>query len=161
MRDDRGADPVLSRTATRRQFAWMSGAMLVAAAAGCAPAGEASTAVSPSPLPGTPPLASNQVRVALPAVGQTVGAIGQLLGDLPVAVTRLDASTVVAVSRVCTHEGCTVDLPTASLGHLECPCHGSRFDVRGTVINGPAERALASFPTELDAAGVLVTLPKA
>lgn len=75
------------------------------------------------------------------------------------AVTRVNATTVVAVSRICTHEACTVDLPTAPLGSLDCPCHGSRFQVTGQVINGPAPRALASFPTAIDGNDVIVTLP--
>ena len=41
----------------------------------------------------------------------------------------------------CTHLGCRPALdPTARL--LVCPCHGSRFDLQGRVVKGPAERAL-------------------
>jgi cytochrome b6-f complex iron-sulfur subunit len=92
-------------------------------------------------------------------VGQTVGATGQLLTPLPLAITRVTDTSVAAVSRICTHEGCTVDLPLASLLTLNCPCHGSRFQVTGQVVNGPAARPLASFPTVIVGDQVVVTLP--
>jgi cytochrome b6-f complex iron-sulfur subunit len=59
-----------------------------------------------------------------------------------------------AISAVCTHLGCTVR-------HVEgegfsCPCHGSRFDVAGQVIDGPAPRPLAWYGVSLSRRGELV-----
>lgn len=48
----------------------------------------------------------------------------------------------VALSPVCTHLGCTVEIHGA---RLECPCHGSTYDRAGRVLRGPAERALRSY----------------
>ncbi len=128
------------------------------AAAGCGGGSPTAPAPAPTPTPaGTP--APNEVRVPLPAVGLTVAATGQLLNPLPLAVTRLTEARVVAVSRICTHEGCTVNLPVASLLTLDCPCHGSRFQVTGQVVNGPAARPLASFPAAIDGNQVVITLP--
>ena len=45
----------------------------------------------------------------------------------------------VALSLVCTHLGCTV---TVTPTEITCPCHGSRFDLSGKVLAGPAERGL-------------------
>ncbi|HUG40550.1 MAG TPA: Rieske (2Fe-2S) protein [Longimicrobiales bacterium] len=48
-----------------------------------------------------------------------------------------------ALSPICTHLGCTVEIQGA---RLECPCHGSTYDRGGRVLRGPAERPLRSFP---------------
>ncbi|HUG43937.1 MAG TPA: Rieske 2Fe-2S domain-containing protein [Acidobacteriota bacterium] len=50
-----------------------------------------------------------------------------------------DGEGVYAVSTVCTHLGCIVK---AAPGVLDCPCHGSRFDLQGTVLRGPAPSPL-------------------
>jgi glycine/D-amino acid oxidase-like deaminating enzyme len=42
----------------------------------------------------------------------------------------------------CTHQGCVLREDRA-LGTWDCPCHGSRFDADGSVIQGPANRPLA------------------
>jgi len=46
-----------------------------------------------------------------------------------------------AVSPSCTHMGCLVAFNGVELS-WECPCHGSRFDLDGTVLQGPATRPL-------------------
>ncbi len=145
---------------SRRRFVITSGAAAVAAAAGCGGGGSPSSPTPPAtPTPGPTPATPNQVRVPLPAVGQTVAATGQLLEPLPLAITRVSDASIAAVSRICTHQGCTVDLPSAPGRSLDCPCHGSRYLVTGQVINGPAMRALASFPATIEGTQVVVTLP--
>jgi nitrite reductase/ring-hydroxylating ferredoxin subunit len=58
-----------------------------------------------------------------------------------------------AVSSVCTHLGCNVKRAPAG---FECPCHGSRFDENGRVIQGPAPAALAWYALSLSPRGELV-----
>jgi hypothetical protein len=64
---------------TRRQFVVTSGAAAAAAMTGC-DGGSSPVAPGPAPTPApTPP--ANQVRLALPAIGQTVPASGIVLRD--------------------------------------------------------------------------------
>jgi cytochrome b6-f complex iron-sulfur subunit len=58
-----------------------------------------------------------------------------------------------AVSAVCTHLGCTVNL--AGKG-FHCPCHGSVFNNNGAVLSGPAPVSLAWFQLTLSRDGHLV-----
>lgn len=60
----------------------------------------------------------------------------------PVYVLAQRDGSFRALSSVCTHLECTVDLKA---GRLVCPCHGSTYDRDGTVLVGPAERPLAAF----------------
>jgi len=54
---------------------------------------------------------------------------------------RMGDGGFLAVSRKCTHLGCTVPWLDEEK-KFACPCHGSSFDIRGEVISPPAPRAL-------------------
>ena len=54
---------------------------------------------------------------------------------------RLEDGGFLAVSRKCTHLGCTVPWSDKKQKFV-CPCHASAFDIRGEVISPPAPRAL-------------------
>jgi Rieske Fe-S protein len=58
-----------------------------------------------------------------------------------VAVHRDADGLVHAMSAVCRHLGCIVGWNAAEKT-WDCPCHGSRFDALGAVINGPANSDL-------------------
>jgi Rieske Fe-S protein len=53
-----------------------------------------------------------------------------------------------AVSRKCTHLGCTLHYVEKD-DLLECPCHQSRFSTDGRLLNGPAKAALKTYPVEI------------
>lgn len=66
-----------------------------------------------------------------------------------VAVYRDVDGVFHALSPVCPHMGCIVDF-NALESSWDCPCHGSRFDVHGALLNGPATEGLAALdPSEL------------
>jgi glycine/D-amino acid oxidase-like deaminating enzyme/nitrite reductase/ring-hydroxylating ferredoxin subunit len=54
-----------------------------------------------------------------------------------VAVYRDEQGKVSAFDATCPHLGCVVEWNSVERS-FDCPCHGSRFDCRGHVINGPA-----------------------
>ena len=64
-----------------------------------------------------------------------------------------------ALSRKCTHLGCTINFHEKD-GILECPCHQSRFSIEGVVLHGPAEKALNRYKVEKleDDGGYIVTI---
>jgi glycine/D-amino acid oxidase-like deaminating enzyme len=74
------------------------------------------------------------------------GAIASLDGD-KVAAFRDDDGVLHCVSARCTHLGCQVSLNTAERT-WDCPCHGSRFDLDGHVIQGPAVKDLERRPSQ-------------
>jgi Rieske Fe-S protein len=57
-------------------------------------------------------------------------------------VYRDDYGALHAVSLRCTHLGCLLRFNGAERS-WDCPCHGSRFDVDGSVLEGPAVAPLA------------------
>lgn len=88
---------------------------------------------------------ADSANAALTTVG---GSLLVMLGGDTVMLIRQDDTTVVAVSAICTHQGCTVDYVAGS-NTLQCPCHGARFGTDGHVIGGPTNRALRRYSATL------------
>jgi len=59
-------------------------------------------------------------------------------------LVRLDDGGFLALSRKCTHLGCTVPW-VESEKQFKCPCHSSAFNVKGEVLQSPAPRPLDIF----------------
>jgi len=64
-------------------------------------------------------------------------------------LARLDDGGFLALSRVCTHLGCTVPWVEEEKKFV-CPCHASAFDIRGEVVNPPAPRALDTYRVRIE-----------
>ncbi len=64
-------------------------------------------------------------------------------------LARLEDGGFLALSRKCTHLGCTVPWVVEESKFI-CPCHGSSFDITGNVINPPAPRALDMYPVIIE-----------
>lgn len=78
----------------------------------------------------------DSVEAIAPGTGAVLRAGGQQC-----AVYRDEGGAVHALSARCTHLGCIVHFNDAERA-WECPCHGSRFAVDGSVVQGPANRPL-------------------
>lgn len=70
-----------------------------------------------------------------------------LLPDPPAVLLHTE-SGFSALSLVCTHLGCTVEVKGDGFA---CPCHGSLFDAAGNVKHGPADKSLQKLQVEVTA----------
>lgn len=61
-----------------------------------------------------------------------------------IAVYKDESGAITERSAVCTHLGCIVSWNSGEKS-WDCPCHGSRFDCKGKVIEGPAVSDLAAI----------------
>lgn len=93
------------------------------------------------------PVANGRVRISLaqyPELARPEGALKVLPAGAPEPIYVLSTPDgFAALSPICTHRGCTVDVNGA---RLVCPCHGSTYDRDGRVLKGPAQRPLARYP---------------
>ena len=79
----------------------------------------------------------------------TVGAYAYVNNIL---VAHIKNGNYIALSKVCTHEGTTVQY-VASSDSIYCPGHGAQFTTSGTVTQGPASRALTQYNVTLSSDG--------
>ena len=120
------------------------------------PAAEHFEATRFTPLTSMPSYLSQNIDYPMHLVGDAVAGAevksvdevapgeGKLVrvGNRVLAVYRDYEGSVRAVSSVCTHLACRVHFNNAERS-WDCPCHGSRYDVEGRVLEGPALRPLA------------------
>ena len=73
--------------------------------------------------------------------------------ETPIYVLATASQGFAALSPLCTHLGCTVDIQGSV---LVCPCHGSTYSREGAVVRGPAERPLRRYRATVGSDRVLV-----
>jgi len=73
--------------------------------------------------------------------------VGHETLQYPVCVYRLSETEYTALWMCCTHQGAELQV---SGDQLQCPAHGSEFNNKGLVKNGPASANLRSFPVMLN-----------
>lgn len=60
----------------------------------------------------------------------------------PILLLHMSNGEYRALSAICTHLSCNIRM---SGKVLQCPCHGSTFDLDGNAIRGPAQRPLKIY----------------
>jgi cytochrome b6-f complex iron-sulfur subunit len=87
--------------------------------------------------------------------GQLLNA--KLAGDKKALIIRDPANKaqLIAVNPTCTHAGCTVAWQSEQKEFV-CPCHDSRYTIDGKVLQGPAEKPLATYAVKLERDSILV-----
>jgi Rieske Fe-S protein len=108
---------------------------VTAVLAACATDGKpaAGTGSAPTQTSGSAAPPSTLAKTADVPVGG-----GVIVGDI--VVTQPTAGVFKGLSSVCTHAGCNVSAIVD--GKIDCPCHGSKFNLDGTVAVGPATKPL-------------------
>lgn len=85
---------------------------------------------------------------APPAASATPGQTLAPVADVPVGkakvvdgtlITQPSAGVFKAFVARCTHAGCALAVTNSG---IECPCHGSKFNLEGAVTRGPATEPL-------------------
>jgi len=113
----------------------------------------------------TSPSSNNNVEIsidisqiansALQTIGGTIALSGNDLDSKGILVIRKNETEIVALSRKCTHQGCTV--PNYSNSISTCPCHGSQYNTSGSVVKGPATNSLRNYSAVLNGNIISVT----
>ncbi|MDY6821621.1 MAG: Rieske (2Fe-2S) protein [Deferribacterota bacterium] len=85
---------------------------------------------------------SNTIKIELDRIPKEGGLI---IKNKRVAVINKD-NKIYALSIVCTHLGCTLNLTETN---FICPCHGSKFSLTGKALKGPANRDLKNLPFKI------------
>jgi Rieske Fe-S protein len=105
------------------------------------------------------PVTGGRVRIPLasyPELRRPDGAIKVLPeGHTEPVYVVATAHGFAALSPICTHRGCTVDV---SGERLVCPCHGSTYDREGRVLKGPAQRPLPRYSVTRSGDDLIVEL---
>lgn len=91
----------------------------------------AETPVSAPPTPG---------QTLAPAADVGVGEAVIVDGTL---ITQPSAGVFKGFIARCTHAGCALAVKSSG---IECPCHGSKFELDGAVLRGPAVDPLVARP---------------
>ncbi len=104
--------------------------------AGCSKSASSNTTPSPG------------IDFTLDISSGALATIGGFLVSQGVLVARVNASSFIAVSAACTHQGTTINY-NASGNNFFCPNHGARFDSSGAVTQGPATTDLKKYNTSL------------
>ena len=93
-----------------------------------------------------------------PALANTGGIVRVSETNTPIALERTGATTFVAYSLVCPHEGGTVGVTSSSSIPFVCPVHGAEFSASGANVGGQRTSSLRTYSAVYDAATNSVTI---
>jgi Rieske Fe-S protein len=109
-----------------------------------------------------PAVANGKITIPVAQYPSLANPGGSLVGkpaglDDKLMIARISVDEIVCVSAICTHMACTIAL---DLPHMDfqCPCHGSRFALDGSVENGPAPTPVKKYPVTFDQTNAVITV---
>jgi len=131
----------------RRDFVMRAAAALAAVAlAACS--GDSLT--SPSSVTSTTINLSDHPELS------TVGGVATVSVDgVPLAIVRTGSTTFAAFSRLCPHQGATINVTSTG---FQCPRHGATFNKSGQNVGGQPTSNLVSYPVSYNPTAGTVTV---
>ena len=75
--------------------------------------------------------------------------------NFPICLYKTGENEYTASLMKCTHRGCELNVGG---GIYSCPCHGSEFDTKGGVLEGPADQDLKTFKTTIKNENIYIEL---
>lgn len=90
-----------------------------------------------------------------PTLANVGGVAVITLGNAPLAIVRTGTTSFLALSRICPHQGGTVQLYN---NDFVCPNHGATFNLSGQWIGGQRTSSLHSYTTSYDATNGTLTI---
>jgi Rieske Fe-S protein len=120
---------------------------------------EPSKPIAPRVLPPTDPDGDPNAPPGTPFDVSTLVADGQALATttlgpdkMPVLLVRFSGTEYIALSTLCTHERCKVTTQVPINGPISCACHGSQYNLDGSVKQGPSTEPLKKYASTFVAA---------
>lgn len=140
---------LLSSPMDRRKFVSFGAYAAAAAALAACAVGGGTSITSPGSVGAT-------VKVSDYASLADVGGVAvTTINGTPVAIVRTSSSTFITLSRICPHQGSTVN---AVSGGFKCPNHGATFNASGTWTGGQRTSSLRSYTTTYDSTAGTLTI---
>ena len=139
----------------RQQVIRGAGLVLTAGAlAACGDGGDKSAASSEAAT-SSPPAETPPAEALGDAIAKTADVpVGSGVIVDKIVVTQPTAGVFKGFSSTCTHKGCAVN--KVADGTIDCPCHGSKFNLDGTVAKGPATAPLESKPVSVQGDSIVL-----
>jgi Rieske Fe-S protein len=138
----------------------LAGITVIGVVAPLVQACEPSQPIAPRVLPGTdqgdgdpnaPPGTPFDVST-LTTNGQALATTVLGPDKMPLLLVRLSGTEYIALSTLCTHERCKVTTQVPINGPISCGCHGSQYNIDGSVKQGPATEPLKKYASTFVAA---------
>lgn len=142
---DHARDGIGRRAFLAQSALLAAGALLAACAAG-----------GDTTAPGTTINSTTDIKLSdFPALASVGGIALVNVSGNPMAIVRTGDATFVTLSRICPHQGSTIN-PSGS-GFL-CPGHGARFSLTGQWQGGQPTSSMRSYATSYNAAAGTITI---
>ncbi len=106
-----------------------------------------------NPIPQPPKELTEIVLLRYPDLNSVGGTVKVLIpgknNNMPIILHRKSDDEIVALSSICLHTGCEVNLPQAGKIELRCPCHFVVFSAEdGNILTNPISSEWSGVPLE-------------